>query len=73
MSKPRARTWRLPSLLALAVVLLALCGAVAEASTGDRLPEFGECVEVRRLRSCSRSAREATQVPAWVGVYLSTY
>lgn len=33
--------------LLLLLLVLVLCGTAVEASVGDRLPEFKECVEVR--------------------------
>lgn len=44
------RIRRLPVFLALCAVLL-LFGTAAEASVGDRLPEFRDCVEVRDHRA----------------------
>lgn len=70
----RARTWRAPSLLALVLVVLLGLATTAQASVGDRMPAFKECVQVRgthnlcatgslgRLTMCLRSASKKTAV-----------
>ncbi|KUI67919.1 hypothetical protein VM1G_02609 [Cytospora mali] len=55
----RIRPW--PLFLALALCLLLFCAGV-EASVGDRLPEFGECVKVCKQENCS-PGKPQTPIP----------
>ncbi|KAM0329950.1 hypothetical protein ACHAQA_004117 [Verticillium albo-atrum] len=50
MIRPSARAWLSPLLCS--IVLILLFTVAVEASTGDRLPDFRECVEVCKQENC---------------------
>jgi post-GPI attachment to proteins factor 3 len=49
LAASRGRKWLTPLFLALTIALLA---TTADASVGDRLPEFKECVDVCKHENC---------------------